>query len=96
MTSKRDALASVFLFAWIAAIYLVFGVQGLGHALMGMACTYVTIGIATGYWIGKGNDWYVIELMKWIRTNSKAAAERNEEYLRRFQQQPHQRSDQQP
>lgn len=96
MTSKRDALASVFLFAWIAFMYFVYGVQGLGHAFMGMAFTYVTIGIFSGYWVGRGNDWYVIELMKWIKANSKVAEERNEEFLHRFQQQPHQRSDQQP
>lgn len=67
MTSARDAIASVVLFAWLGLIYLLYGVEGLGHAFFGMALFYVALGISTGYWVGRGADLHVVELMKYLR-----------------------------
>lgn len=67
MTSTRDAIASVALFAGLGLIYLLFGVQGLGHAFLGMAVFYVTLGISTGYWVGRGADLHVVKLMEYLR-----------------------------
>ena len=67
MTSTRDAIASVVLFAGLGLLYLMFGVQGLGHAFLGMALFYVALGISTGYWVGRGADLHVVELIKYLR-----------------------------
>lgn len=67
MTSTRDAIASVALFAGLGLIYLLFGVQGLGHAFLGMTVFYVALGISTGYWVGSGADLHVVKLMEYLR-----------------------------
>ena len=69
MTSARDAIASVALFAGLGLLYLLFGVQGLGHAFLGMALFYLCLGICTGYWVGGGADLHVIKLMEYLRGN---------------------------
>lgn len=68
MTSTRDAIASVALIGGLALFYFMFGIQGLGHAFLGMTLFYVALGISTGYWVGRGADAHVVELMKYLRT----------------------------
>lgn len=67
MTSVRDAIASVVLFSGLALLYFVFGTYGLGTAFLGMFLFWLVLGIGTGYWVGKGADVHVIELMKYLR-----------------------------
>lgn len=69
MTSARDFLATVFFVGWMSAIYLIFGLQVLAGAFLGVTCMYVTVGIAFDYWIGSGHDWHVIQLMKYLKSN---------------------------
>ncbi len=74
MTSKRDFLATVFWFAWLGLIYLVFGAVGLAGAFIGTLGVTTAIGICTGYWIGTESDIMVIELMRWAKANPEKAA----------------------
>jgi len=92
MTSKRDFLATLFWFAWLGLIYLVWGVVGLAGAFLGSAGCIVALGIATGYWIGSQSDVMVIELMRWAKANPEKVAA----LLQRHPHQSQQSHDQQP
>jgi len=67
MTSTRDMVASVILFAGLAALYFAFGVNGLGIAFLGMLLFWVALGIGTGYWVGRGADAHVVKLIKYLK-----------------------------
>jgi len=84
-------LASLFWFAWLGLIYLVFGVVGLAGAFIGTLGATTAIGICTGYWVGTANDIMVIELMRWAKANPEKVAE----LLQRHQSQSQQTHDQQ-
>lgn len=67
MTSTRDMVASVVLFAGLAALYFAFDTYGLGIAFLGMLLFWVVLGIGTGYWVGRGADAHVVKLIEYLK-----------------------------
>lgn len=65
--SNRDIAGTFVLFGGLGLLYFVFGTYGLGTAFLGMFLFWLTLGVSTGYWVGKGADVHVIELMKYLR-----------------------------
>lgn len=63
----RQTLALFALFGGGGAIYFGYGAYGLGLAGFGFFLCWAVIGLATGYWVGRGRDRIVIEAMRWAK-----------------------------
>ena len=77
----RQALALAALFGCGIGVYLWLGVIGVAAFGAGIGTTILTLGIASGYWIGRDPqaDIYVTELMAWLREQRRqnGSVERN-------------------
>lgn len=64
----RQALALAALFGIGGFVYLWLGLPGFAGFGFGITASLVTLGIASGYWIGDAEaDVLVTKLMEWLR-----------------------------
>lgn len=70
----RQPAAVLALFGGWLLIWLLFGTLGLAGAMLGTSVMWVTVGTATGYWIGTdaASEKMVTELMRRIRQRKSA------------------------
>lgn len=70
----RQALALMALFGLGGFVYLWLGLPGFVGFGFGITATGLTIGIASGYWVGDAEaDVLVTKLMDWLREQRKAS-----------------------
>lgn len=75
MSVIRQAIAVVFFFAAMLAVRAILGPAMLGAAMFGVVVALVTLGLGTGYWVGKDGrlDRMVIELARRFNSEAKFA-----------------------
>lgn len=76
MSVIRQTIAVVFFFTAMGAVRFTLGAVPFGAAMFGVLVALVTLGLGTGYWVGRDGrlDRMVIELARRFNSEAKRAS----------------------